>query len=67
MGCAEDLAQRATGIVADYGDVFELQPFDEFGDHPREPRRRAIGVVHGDSMTPERQIWNHTPGMAGQH
>ncbi|BBX82616.1 hypothetical protein MAUB_04890 [Mycolicibacterium aubagnense] len=36
---AQNLAQRATGVIADNGDVVQLKSLDELGEHGGKPRR----------------------------
>ena len=49
----DELGERATGVVADEGDLFELEALEQLPDQAGEPRRREIGGgVHRRLMRP---------------
>ena len=63
----EQLDERPAGVVADEGDVMQVEAVKELGDQPGYPGQRQVSVgVHRAAMRPERQRRCHAPVVGGQ-
>ena len=53
----DELADGAAGVVADEGDVVEVQRGEEVAHQPRDARRAEVGVlIERDAMRAEREV-----------
>jgi hypothetical protein len=56
----EQLDQGAAGVVADHGDVVQVQALEELRDQPRHPGQRTVGVgPHRGGVGAQRQRRHH--------
>jgi hypothetical protein len=61
------LDERAAGVVADDGDVAQVETVEELGDEPRDPAQRQVCVgVHRVAVCPQRQRRHHAPVIDGE-
>ncbi len=63
----EDLAHRAARIVADHGDVVEVEGVEEGADRRRDPGRGEVGAgVHRRAVGAERPVRCDDPVAVGE-
>jgi hypothetical protein len=69
LGVAADqhLGHGAAGIVADDGDVVEVERLEEGGDRRRDPRRGEVGAgLHRDLLGAQRPVRRETAMALGK-
>ena len=62
-----ELAKAAAGVVADEGDLAQVQRLEKVGDQPRDARGRAVGLrLERHRVHAERQLGHDHPEFALQ-